>query len=192
MAKRIRNIDKNGAILLNRHMKNKTSKTQGYTLLETVVYIGIFIVVLVATLDMLITLSRSFMRVRAYNEVRVSGTNAMERISREIRTANSLDLPGSSLDTHPGDLLLHTTDTGGAAKTVEFYFDSAAKNMGFIDNGIDKGVLTGSSTEVTNLVFRNASTTKGEVVKIEMTIRSKKLTDIAVKFYDTIVMRGGY
>lgn len=165
----------------------KEIKTKGYTLLETVVYIAIFIVILVAVLDMLVTLSKSFARVRAYNEVRISGMNAMERMAREVRTAASRD-SGSTAD----DLLLNTTDDTGTAKTVELYWDSAENNINIIDNGVSKGSLTGSSTEITSLVFRNASTTKGDVIKIEMTARSKKITDVVAKFYDTIVMRGGY
>lgn len=173
-------------------MKNKNTTTRGYTLLETVAYIAIFIVVLVAVLDMLVTLSKSFLRVRAYNEVRVDGASVVERIAREVRTANSVDLPGSDFDAHPGNLLINTTDESGTAKTIEFYWDSTEKNMNIVDGGVNKGALNGSSTEVTNIVFRNASSTKGEAIKIEMTLQSKKLTAIAAKFYDTIVMRGGY
>lgn len=189
MVKWNRDIDKDGTVLFNRYMRRNTKnlKTKGYTLLETVVYIGIFIVILVAVIDMLVTLSKSFSRVRAYNEVRVSGMNAVERMAREIRTATSRD-SASTAD----DLLIHTTDEAGTAKIVELYWDSTAKSVVIVDNGINKGTLTGSSTEVTNLVFRNASTPKGDVIKIEMTARSKKLTDISAKFYDTIVMRGGY
>lgn len=165
---------------------------RGYTLLETVVYVAIFIVILVAVIDMLVTLSKSFSRVRAYNEVRVSGMNTIERMSREIRTAASVDTPGSTLNAHPGDLLINTTDDAGVAKTVEFYWNSTAKSVDIVDNGVNKGALNGSSTEITNLVFRNVPTTKGDVIKIEMTARSKKLTDITAKFYDTIVMRGAY
>jgi type II secretory pathway pseudopilin PulG len=170
-------------------IKHKTQKikTSGYTLLETVAYVAIFIIILVSVLDMLVVLSKSFSRVRAYNQVRVSGMNAMERVSREIRTASSRDT-GSTSD----DLIINTTDEVGAAKTVEFYWDSTAKSINLVDNGIAKGALNGSSTEITTLVFYNASSSKSEVIKIEMTARSKKLTDISAKFYDTIVMRGGY
>lgn len=192
MAKRLGDINKVSAVLFNRYMKNakhnaKRTKTRGYTLLETIVYVTLFIVVLVAVFDMLITLSKSFARVRAHNEVRVSGTNAMERMAREIRTASSRDT-GSTAD----DLLIHTTDDLGVAKVIEFYWGSTAKNIVLVDNSINKGSLTGSSTEVTSLVFRAASTTRGDVIKIEMTVRSKKSTSIVSNFYDTIVMRGGY
>lgn len=162
-------------------------ETRGYTLLETVVYISIFVVILVAVLDMLVNLSKSFARVRAYNEVKISGMNAMERMAREIRMAASRD-SGSTFD----DLLLHTTDDVGATKRVELYWDSAARSVNLIDNGTNKGSLTGSSTEITSLTFRNASTTKGDVIKIEMTARNKKITSVTANFYDTIVMRGGY
>lgn len=173
-------------------MKNESIKTRGYTLLETVAYIAIFSIAMVAVLDMLLTLSKSLYRVRAYNEVRTNGAVVLERIAREVRTADAADVAGSDFDVHPGNLLIDTTDAGGAAKTVEFYWNSSDKSMNIIDNGTDKGSLNGSSTEVTNIVFRSASTTKGDAVKIEMTVRSKKIVDVAAKFYDTIVMRGGY
>ncbi|MBI2120993.1 MAG: type II secretion system protein [Parcubacteria group bacterium] len=166
--------------------------TKGYTLLETIAYIAIFIIVMVAVLDMLLTLSKSFSRVRAYNEVRVDGMSVVERIAREVRTAGSVNILGSDFDAHPGNLLINTTDAAGTAKTIEFYWNSTAKNMNIIDNGVDKGALNGSSTEITSIVFRNASTTKGEAIKIELTLQSKRTTAIAAKFYDTIVMRGGY
>ena len=171
---------------ITQRYRNST-RTKGYTLLETVVYVAIFIVVLVAVFDMLIMLSKSFTRVRAYNEVRVSGMNTIERMAREIRTASSRD-SSSTAD----DLLVHTTDDVGTAKIVELYWDSVTKNMNIIDDGVDKGALNGSSTEITSLVFRNASSTKGDVIKIEMTARSKKITSVTANFYDTIVMRGGY
>ncbi len=165
----------------------KKTTPRGYTLLETVVYVAIFIVILVAVLNMLITLSRSFARVRAYNEVRISGMNAMERMAREIRTASSRDA-GSSSD----DLFIHTTSSSGSAKVIEFYWDTAAKNIQIVDGGSATGALTGSSTEITNLVFTGLSTPEGDVIKIEMSARSKRITGISAKFYDTIVMRGGY
>ncbi len=174
-------------------MKKKAFMTnKGYSLLETVVYVAILAIIFVAVFDMLAVMSKSFGRVRANNEVRLAGTAAMERMAREIRTASSSNVPSSVFNAHPGYLVLNTTDDASVAKTVEFYFNSTTKSVNIDDNGNDKGALHGGGGQVTNLVFRTASSTKGQMIKIEMTIQSKKESAVSIKFYDTIVMRGGY
>jgi len=168
----------------------------GYTMLETVVYVGVLSVVVIAVFTILFSITRAFTNARIYSEMEVSGTTAMERMAREIRTAVSVDEGNSILDDANGDghgqLQLNTTDDAGSAKTVQFYFDAANKTVNLVDNAIDKGALTGDGVEVTNLVFRKWDTTKSSLVKIEMTIKSKKKATTTAEFYDSVVLRGGY
>jgi type II secretory pathway pseudopilin PulG len=176
-------------------MKNifpKLKKNEGYTLLETVVYVGVLSIAILAIFSILFSITRAFVDARIYNEVEVSGQTAMERIAREIRTASSVDLGNSILDVNPGQLQLNTTDEAGTAKTLQFYFDAINKTINLDDNGTDKGPLTGDKTEITNLIFRKWDTTKSSLVKIEITVRSKKKPTLRANFYDSVVMRGGY
>lgn len=171
---------------------SERKKGRGYTLLETVVYVGILSVLLLAIFEVLFSISRDFAESRIYNQVEVSGTTAMERIVREIRTANSVDIGNSVFDDSAGQLQLNTTDEGGVAKTVQFYYDNANKTVNFIDNGNDVGALTGNDVSVTSLVFRRWVTAKSTLIKIELTIQSKIKTTLNVNYYDSAVLRGAY
>ncbi|MCK9352030.1 MAG: hypothetical protein WCT49_03655 [Candidatus Paceibacterota bacterium] len=171
---------------------SKFKKDKGYTLLETVVYVGVLSVAILAIFAILFSITRSFTEARIYNEVEISGSTAMERMVREIRTAASVDEGNSILDIDPGQLALNTTDEAGTAKTIQFYFDDTTNTINLDDNGTDKGSLTGSGVEITNLVFRRSDTPKSSIIKIEMTVRSKRKTTLSAKFYDSAVMRGGY
>jgi type II secretory pathway pseudopilin PulG len=176
-------------------MKNifpKLKKNEGYTLLETIVYVGVLSVAILAIFSILFSITRAFVDARIYNEVEVSGSTAMERIAREIRTASSVDLGNSVLDVNPGQLQLNTTDEAGTARTLQFYFDAINKTINLDDNGTDKGPLTGNKVEITNLIFRKWDTPKSSLIKIEITVKSKKKTTLSANFYDSVVMRGGY
>lgn len=170
----------------------KPKKDEGYTLLETVVYVGVLSVAVMAIFTILFSITRAFTDARIYNEVELSGATAMERIAREIRTAGSVDPGNSVLDANPGQLQLNTTDEAGTAKTIQFYFDAVNKTINLDDNGTDKGSLTGDEVEITNLIFRQWDTPKSSLIKIEMTVQSKRKTTLSAKFYDSVVMRGGY
>jgi len=171
---------------------SKAKRNRGYTLLEVVVYVGVLSVAVLAIFSILFSITRAFVEARIYNEVEISGTAAMERITREIRTAISVDDGNSVFDSHPGLLQLNTTDEAGTEKTIQFYFDDANDAINLDDDGTDKGPLTGSGVEITNLVFRKWVNTKSTLVKIEMTVRSKKKPTFSAKFYDSVVLRGGY
>lgn len=167
-------------------------KNSGYTLLETVVYVGIFSLVIVTVFGILFSFSKSFAYTKAYNEIRVSGETAMERIVREIRNASSVDMVQSAFDVNNGILILNTLDELSLPKTVGFYIDTDQNTLNFEDNLFDKGPLTGKGVKVVSVVFRKMDTKKGALIKIEMTLQSKKVITMQETFYDSIVLRGSY
>ncbi len=174
-------------------MNFKFSKKSGYTLLEVLVYVAIFIIVSVVVIDALLYSSKFLVQSRAIGEMKNSGSLAMERMVREVQTAASVNTGASTLGSHPGTLVLNSADEFGAAKVVRFDYLSTPQGIGVTDAGIDRGSLISSSTSVTNIVYRHGTTAKSSFVKIEMTVTSKKLPALpAEKFYGTAVLRGGY
>ncbi len=173
------------------YLSSKNHKNKGYTLLETVVYVSIFSVVIFVTFLILFSITRAFAEARIYNEVEVSGTTAMERITRELRTATSADIL-ADVGTGDSGIQLNTTAEDGTAKTIKFYFDESAKTVNIIDGGADKGSLTGNGVSVTNLDFYKWVTPKGSLIKIEITVQSNRKTTLKENYYDSIVLRGAY
>lgn len=159
-------------------------KKSGYAVLELLFYISVFVVLSVAVIDAMITMTRSFRETALQAEFAQTGA-IMERVSREIRQAYDI----SSISA--GDLGLNTKDSSGANKTVEFLLSGT--NLELLENGTLTGNLNTPTIAVTALAFTQITTTKGKAVKISMTLKSTNDTQAHTEdFYDTIVLRGLY
>ncbi len=166
------------------------SARRGFTLVEMIIYIAFFAVLSVLAVNAMIVVMRSFYTLRLTQSVNQSATVALERLSREIRNAYDIDATQSTFGTSPGRLTLKTKDAVGANTTMEFYVD-AGSQLKLKEGSVEKGALVAKSVTLTNLVFYSISTTNSKAVKVEMTLHdSRATTTQAVKFYDTIVLRG--
>lgn len=172
-------------------MKSVTKK-RGFTLVEMVIYVAFFSVLSIVTVNATIMVMKSFYSLRITQSISQSATTALERMTREIRNAYAVDTANSTLTTNPGRLTLLTKDDAGALTTVEFYMNNSQLNMKV--GGVDKGSLVSKTVTMTNLVFRQATSTNSQAVKVEMTLRDSRDVRLGatktVKYYDTIVLRG--
>lgn len=170
-------------------MQSIRIKKSGFTLVEMIIYIAFFAVLSILAVEAIMVVMKSFYTLRLTQNINQSATTALERMSREIRNAYDIDTAGSTFNVSPGLLALRTKDAGGANTTVEFYVSGG--QVGMREGGVDKGSLMAKSTTVTNLVFRQITTTNSKAIKIEMSLHDAHglLTRDAV-FYDTIVLRG--
>ena len=169
----------------------KCARTRGFTLVEMVIYVAFFAVLSVLAMNATILVMKSFYTLRISQSISQSATTALERMSREIRSATSIDLTNSSLSpTDPGRLTLNKKNASGAVYPIEFYVNAGKLNLR--DNDIDKGSLLTKTVTITRLVFWVVTTPSGsKAIKIEMTLRdSRSSITKTVKYYDTIVLRG--
>lgn len=173
-------------------LRFKKKNTGGYTLFEIVIYVGILMVVFLTVFGLMSSIMRSFIIAKIYNDVRISGGTAMDRIMRESRAAYAVDSANSIFDTHPGQLQLFTTDDLGNPKTIRFSFDVDNNAITLLDDGVDKGVITGSGVLVTNFVVRKSDNAKSTLVKIDIGLQSVKKNDISGGFSSSAVLRGAY
>lgn len=171
-------------------LNTQSPTRRGFTLVEMIIYIAFFAILSVLTVNATIMIMRSFYTLRLNQSVNQSATVALERLSREIRNAYDIDTANSTLGSNPGRLMLRTKDAVGANTTMEFYVDGA-NQLRLKEGGIDKGSLVTKTVTLTDLVFRSITTLNSKAVKVEMTLHdSRATTTQAVKFYDTIVLRG--
>ena len=171
-------------------MKFPFQKNAGTSLVEALIYIALFAVFSIFFIQVLGVMTQSFSQTKSNNYLLDSGYNALERISREVRGASSVDAGNSTLGTSLGVLALNTTDSGGAAKTVKF--DVSGGVLRLTENGTVTGNLTGGTVTVSSLIFRKITTTVGTAVKIELTLRDNRVATRTENFYDTVILRGGY
>jgi type II secretory pathway pseudopilin PulG len=168
-------------------------KSGGYTLIETIVYAAILSMVVVLVIGSLLIITRSLSDVRASRDIIITAEIALERISREIRLADSIDQSGSIFGSHPGYLKLNTIDSDtGASTTIEFFLDGS-------DIKVQKGenmaeTLNTGNVSVSRLVFYriNASSTS-EAVRTEIEFRTSNSSgEKREEFFNTIILRRSY
>ena len=171
--------------LLKNNKENKFNR--GFTIIEVLVYVVILGIVSVAIISASMAVNSSFNKTRITRDLLESGNNSMERITREIRQANSIDISNSTLGSNPGMLTLNGKDAGGSARVVKFSVLNGALNI-YENNSLLDNLLNQNVT-ASNLIFRRISTGTGEAVKIELTLLDGSTSK---KFYDTVILRGGY
>lgn len=156
---------------------------RGYAILELLFYISFFVVLSLLVINSMITMARSFKETSIRAEL-MKGGDVVERISREIRRANSINSVGS------GSLILNTKDGGGAVVTMQFLLSSG--NIQLLESGALTGNLNTSNTNITDLTFTQINTIKGGAVRIVLTLESNTNTGQYETFYNTVVLRGDY
>ncbi len=170
-------------------MKTKILKNKrGFTLIEMLIYIFILILMLGVIMNITISVINSGKIVKALRNIENSTLTSFERISRELRQAESVNLSSSVLSVHPGHLVLVGTDDFGAPRTVEFRLSGNVLMLR--ENGIDVGALTEPNTRVTELIFRRFVNSNSEGIRTEITLESGTSTSYrSSKFYYSAIIR---
>ena len=172
-------------------MKYKTKK-QGIAIIELLIYSAILAVMSILVVNTIILMTRSFGRFNVSRNINNSVEVAMERMTREIRLADSVDFISSDFDIHPGRLTLNTVDSLNQPTTVEFF---ASTTVLMLREGIlDPQPLTSSAVDMTNLIFReDTSSSTSKAIKIEISLQADngkyQKTD---NFYNTVILRRSY
>ncbi len=167
------------------------NKQKGYSLVEMLIYLAIFTIMSIAVINSFIVIMSSFTTTRTNRDLLESGSTAMERMSREIRQAISVDVANSTLGTNSGLLQLNSTNNSGNVTVVKFNVLNG--NLNLSQDGVLFDNLLGQNISTTNLIFRRIATTKGEAIKIELTLQDTKSKNLkTANFYNTIILRGGY
>ncbi|MEY2671890.1 MAG: hypothetical protein RL687_307 [Candidatus Parcubacteria bacterium] len=172
-------------------ISNLKKLNKGFSLVEILIYVGIFSIISVAVITSSVVVISSFSKTRDIRNILETGNVVFERMTREIRQSSSVDTAVSVLGSNPGILQLNSTDGSGNARTVKFIIENGALNL--YQNGVIVDNLLGSDVSVSNLIFRRIITTAGEAVKIEMTVVNTNTPNtIPRNFNSTIILRGGY
>lgn len=170
-------------------MKKRNFKNDifGYSIIEIIVYLAIFAVMSVLVINSFITVLSSF-NVTSFNrKLLESGTVSMERMTREIRQAESIDASSTSnslvLQVSSGYMCFKRTDDGN----LNFSTGSTTSCT------ISQGDLLDDDVSLTSIAFRKITTTESQAVKIEMVLEyNEGTTTRSENFYNTTLLRGAY
>jgi hypothetical protein len=139
---------------------------KGFSLIELVIYIAVFSFTLSTTVAFTVLFLRSYGDLKISNNINNSAVVSLERMVREIRSAESVDLVQSILNTDQGRLVINTTDEFGEPLELDFYLSGGSLLLG--KNGVYFGMLTRDGVSVDKLLFRVSNNGVSDIVKIEM------------------------
>lgn len=163
--------------------KLRSKDISGYSLVEMVIYLAILSVVSLIVINTILSFSQSYGNLRALRLLDHSASSALERMTRDIRSATSVDTANSALGVSPGVLTLLTS---ASATTTKFY---VLNNILQVDvNNASSGPLTVSKSSITNLTFTKLSNGTTTAVKIDMTVSATDGTVSKSKNYHSTVV----
>jgi len=151
--------------------QTKTTKSgTGFTLIESLVYIGVLAIIVMAIFSFLVWAIRSSSKVKVMKEASDNARRAMEIMVYEIKEARNIYTP-TSTSTQLSLETLHYLPGGENTTYIDFYL--CGPQLCLRKESQDPITLTSDKVEVTNLVFTQVVTGQIPSVQIELKIDYK-------------------
>lgn len=161
-------------------MKSRLSQS-GYSLVELLVYIGLFVLISMVLVQSLISVVRTYAQAARYRALQTSGELTMERIVREVRSANTLTASGCA--TTLGSLTI--VDNSGETTIVTV----SDGRMQLSANGGAPEALSSSEVVVEEFIVCPITTPVGMGVKSTLTLTTTGNNPVRATFSSTIGIR---
>ena len=158
---------------------------KGYSLMELLIYVALFSILSVVIVNSLVTVMKTYNAAQAYRRLQSNGELVMERMTREIRSANSIT--AATYDSNSGSISISNSDSSGAVHSITMNIANGAVVV--TDNGVS-GSLTTAEVIVTKLILRHITSSAGEGVKIELGLSTSNGYSASAPFYSTVMLRG--
>lgn len=158
----------------------------GFSLVEMLVYISVLLVVSVVVVNVIISFSDVLDEQRIKGKIAHTGNGALERMVREIRNADTVDLVNSTFDTGNGVLAL-----ANVGNTVTFTATSSGIDL-LVGGGVTTPLVNDEVT-VDSLMFHYYTTGNTELVRVILTVSATSSdATFTETFYGGAVLRGSY
>lgn len=150
----------------------KSSSRAGFTLIETLLYVSISAVLLLAVSGLVHTVLSSRVKSQTVAEVELQGAQVMQALTQAVRNAKSITAPGAGLS---ADIL---TLLPADAADDPVVFDVSDFALRIAEGGGSPVSLTSSRVAVSDVVFENftSADTPG-TVRIRFTLSRNNDTD---------------
>jgi hypothetical protein len=166
---------------------NKELLPRGFSIIEIIIYLAIFGALSIFIINSFIVSISSFNNISINHSLAEAGVSSVDRVSREIRQAISVDIFNSTSEV----LQLNSLDDSGNPIVVKIIKEGDLLNL--YKNNILVGNILDEDVIVQNLNFRRIDTTYGEAIKFEISVFANRgKQNKTANFYNSIVLRGSY
>jgi len=169
--------------------KIKQKNTQGFTLVEMMIYLALMTVIAVVIVQSIVVVLKSNRSGFAESNLRNAAYSAFEGMVREIHASDSIIIASSGL--------LQLNQSNPTVNVVQFSTSSDAR-LNLSDGGSTStlsylGPLISKDVVVKSLIFTPINTGKSQAIRIQMNLTTT--VDGQTKsewFYDTAILKGSY
>lgn len=179
-------MNKQTAIRIQKHIYNK-----GVSILETVVYVTMLMMLTTAVMSSLISLFKSYGVVKVQQDIETSAIQILDKLTRDIRDTTGVVLGESAFNVPQGSIAL--TILRGASHDVYKYY-VASGTLKVSKNAVYLGDLSQSGITVNSFVLRQVtgSSVVDNAIKIELNLQGSLRygsSTISKNFYTTVQRR---
>jgi prepilin-type N-terminal cleavage/methylation domain-containing protein len=162
-----------------------TSSPKGFSLIEMLVYLTILSLVFIVIVNTMLSFTTSYRTLSAHRIIEHSAMSSLERMTRDIRSATSIDSANSTFGSTTGMLTIVSTHNS-VSTTTKFYLDTGKLKVDV--NNTYLGPLTTTNVTVTDLTYTLLTGSTTIAVKIDMTLQSTNGSFIKTNTYHSTVV----
>lgn len=176
-------------------MRYNNSRQQGFTLIESVIYVGLLGMIAVLVASFLLHLFTAYQRIHIEREVLSNARLVLERIEKEIAQAEEIYGPTSKFFTDAGQLSLVISDEPSSVHQIayeDFWIDNG--RLWFRKEGQGELAFSAESVRITQFrLERIMQAISRDAVKITFTISpAQEKIPSSVTLHSAVVLRGIY
>lgn len=159
---------------------------RAFSLVEVLIYVAVTTMISLAGVLTYLSLDSALVRHATERGVNHAAQVALERISRELHSASTVDSLSSVLGVSPSVLVLDA----GATTTI---FSVTGSTLMLTQNGVVLGPLTGNDVIVQDFTVHRYVGTSTEMVRVSLTLSAEtKAASTTRTYYTSAVLRGSY
>ncbi|USN87369.1 MAG: prepilin-type N-terminal cleavage/methylation domain-containing protein [Candidatus Nomurabacteria bacterium] len=144
----------------------KQNNKAGFTLIESLVYIFIFVLISGGAIGLLFSLNDLLLQYKLKQELLASGTAAIERILIEARQADTLTLAGSVLASSTAGVIILTQDAN-STKIMK-----NGTQLELYKNGVLESTLTTANVDVVGSTFYHYTLNNKELIRVRLDLEA--------------------
>ncbi len=167
----------------------KKNQNTGFSLVETVIYIGLMTVILFSLISLIESASKTYLILKSSRSIERSAINVINNLNNQVSISSKIDIPNTIFDNASGSIALISYDGSGHSTSTKIYLSNNQAMLS--QNNVIVGPLSLSDTRVTKLIFRNMSTSTLNGFKVEMTIDNGTSSQkyMSENFYNSYILR---
>ncbi|MBI5787157.1 MAG: hypothetical protein HY446_01245 [Candidatus Niyogibacteria bacterium] len=169
------------------------SSNRGSSLIETLLYSAILIVLSVAAINTLLAMTSVFSQARALRQVGLNAETSLERLTREARLASGINEASSVFSATSSRLVLDTVRSSTDPTQVLKQFYVSGGRLALQENSDPAEFLTSNKVVVGSFWVDEITALNSEAVKIILELETAPGRNQASQtFYQSVILRGSY